>query len=302
MLYYLAITAEDIRISKDNKLMLEDIYNALLNDINPDAINDITQDYLKDLREIIHSCIDISTKRERLQYIYNQNKASAMRSAVPDPLAVLSMTGSLDWKRLAAGSVFTIVDSYNNYKSAEESAEQEFIIDGWELDDNETKTIRRNRDKAFDYMVDIVQKYDLDGLLTLSEDSIKDFAEICDIESLYLKIERLESEYESYQLLGNYWLELANCYYETEQYEKCLECIKQYNELATGIYRKDSNYVQILPKAIVAAQNIYQDEEYVTVIADFVNSIIKNTKTDEWSVRYFAAQGDIWIYIPKLVM
>lgn len=296
MLYYLAITAEDIRISKDNKLMLEDIYNALLNDINPDAIDETTQEHLQNLRTIIGSYIDISTKRERLQYIYNQNKASAMRSAVPDPLAVLSMTGSLDWKRLAAGAVFTIVDSYNNYKSAEESAEQEFIIDGWELDDAETETIRRNRDKAFDYMVDIVQEYDLDGLLTLSEDSIKDFAEICDIESLYLKIERLESEYESYQLLGNYWLELADCYYETEQYEKCLECIKQYNELATGIYRKDSNYVQILPKAIVAAQNVYQGEEYVTVIADFVDSIIKNTKTDEWSVRYFAAQAYLDLY------
>ena len=35
MMYYLAITAEDIRTSKDNRLLLDDIYTSLLNDINP---------------------------------------------------------------------------------------------------------------------------------------------------------------------------------------------------------------------------------------------------------------------------
>ena len=37
MMYYLAITAEEIRTSKDNRLALEDIYTSLLNDINPSA-------------------------------------------------------------------------------------------------------------------------------------------------------------------------------------------------------------------------------------------------------------------------
>lgn len=42
MLYYLAITAEEIRISKDNRLILEDIYTSLLNDINPGSIDETT--------------------------------------------------------------------------------------------------------------------------------------------------------------------------------------------------------------------------------------------------------------------
>ena len=90
MMYYLAITAEEIRTSKDNRLILDDIYTALLNDINPGAIDEITQDYLNNLRDTIKSYLSISTKRERLQYIYNQDKAAAMRSAVPDPLSILS--------------------------------------------------------------------------------------------------------------------------------------------------------------------------------------------------------------------
>ena len=43
MLYHLAITAENIRISKDNRLMLEDIYTSLLNDINPGAIDELVR-------------------------------------------------------------------------------------------------------------------------------------------------------------------------------------------------------------------------------------------------------------------
>lgn len=202
MLYYLAITAEDIRISKDNRLMLDEIYTSLLNDINPGAIDETTQDHLKNLRDIIKSYINISVKRDRLQYIYNQDKAETIRSAVPNPLAILSTTHSLDWKRLAASVVFTVVDSYNNYKSANAAVDQEFLMSGWELDDEETATIQKNRERAFDYMVDIVQEYGLDGKMTLNEKAIETFAEICAIESVQQKIRRLESEEETYKLLG----------------------------------------------------------------------------------------------------
>lgn len=296
MLYYLAITAEDIRISKDNRLLLDEIYTSLLNDINPGAIDETTQDHLKNLRDIIKSYINIAIKRERLQYMYNQDKAAAIRSAVPNPLAVLSMTNSFDWKKLVVSTVYTVVDSYNNYKNASDAADQEFLLSGWELDDEEMATIQRNRERAFDYMVDIVQEYKLDGKLTLNEQAIEIFAEICAIESVYQKIRRLESEEKTYKLLGNYWLELADSYYETSQYEKCLSCVDKYNELSTGIYRKDYNLVRILPKIIVAAQETYEDAEYVSKVAGFADAVLDNTSTEEWSVRYFAAQVYLDLY------
>ena len=164
MMYYLAITAEEIRTSRDNRLILDDIYTSLLNDINPGAVDEITQDHLNNLRDIIKSYLNISTKRERLQYIYNQNKAAAMRSAVPNPLAILSMTNSLDWKKLAMTAVYTVVDSYSSYKNANDAADKEFLMSGWDLDDEEVATIQKNRERAFNYMVDMVQEYDLDGL------------------------------------------------------------------------------------------------------------------------------------------
>ena len=296
MLYHLSITAEKIRISKDNRLILDDIYTSLLNDINPGAIDETTQDHLESLRDVIKAYINISTKRERLQYIYNQNKASSIRSAVPNPLAILSMASSFNWKQLVVSTAFTFVDSYNNYKISEEATNMEYLMSGWELDDEEMATIQRNREKAFDYMVDIVQEYHLDGKLTLNENAIETFAEICTIESIPQKTRRLESEESTYKLLGNYWLELANCYYETAEYQKCLDSIAKYKALSTGIYRKDYNYVQILPKVIVAAQETYSGEAYISNISTFANDILENTTTDEWSIRYFAAQVYLDLY------
>lgn len=296
MLYHLAITAEEIRISRSNRLMLDDIYTSLLNDINPGAVDETTQDHLRNLRDIIKSYLDISVKRDRLQYIYNQDKAATIRSVVPNPLAVLSMTNSLDWRKLATSVVYTVVDSYSNYKNANTAVDREFLLSGWELDDEETSAVQKNRDRAFDYMVDIVQEYGLDGKLTLNEEAINTFAEICSIDVVRQKIRRLESEEETYKLLGNYWLELADCYFETSQYQKCLDCVFRFNALSTGIYRKDFNYVQILPKAVVAAQMTYNGNEYISVISEFADDILENTTTKDWSVRYFAAQVYLDLY------
>ena len=296
MMYYLAITAEEIRTSHDNRLILDDIYTSLLNDINPGAIDEITQDHLKNLRDIIKSYLLISTKRERLQFIYNQEKAAAIRSAVPNPLAILSMANAMDWKRLAMSVVYTAVDSYTNYKSATENADMNFLMSGWELDDEEVATVQKNRDRAFDYMVDMVQAYHLDGMLTLNERAISEFAEICDIESPYERISRLVDEEKTYQLLGNYWLELADCYFETDQYVKCLSCIAKYNEIAAPIYRSDFNYASILPKAIVAAQMTYKGDEYISNVSSLANDLMKNTSNKDWSSRYFLAQVYLDLY------
>ena len=57
MLCYLAIISEQIQSSKDNRVMLEQIYNELLNDINPEAIDDLTQTHLSNLRTAIKRVI-----------------------------------------------------------------------------------------------------------------------------------------------------------------------------------------------------------------------------------------------------
>lgn len=302
MMYYLAITSEEIRTSKNNRLILDDIYDALINDINPSTINEVTQRQMQYMRDKINSLNNISTKRERLQYIYNQNKAAAIRNAIPNPISILSTTNSLDWKKLAINVVYTAVSSYTSYKSSLESADNEFLTSGWELDDKELDTIQKLRDEAFNYMVTMVRENNLDGSLTLNEHAISNYTEICAIDNLYEKISKLESEENTYKLLGNYWLELADCYFQVDKYEKCLNCLDKYNELSIGIYRKDTNYAHILPKAIVAAQQFYKDnsDEYISKVSLFADEIIENSSNfdinTDWSIRYFVAEIYLDLY------
>ena len=299
MLYYLAITAEEIRLAKDNRLMLDEIYTVLLNDINPGAIDETTQDHLRNLRDIIKSYRGITVKRERIQYIHNQNKAAEVRRVLVNPLTVLSKTKSFDWKDLVFNISYSVADSFRSNKLAEQAAEQSFILSGWELDDDELETIQKNRERAFDYMVDIVQEYGLDGKLTLNEKAIETFAEIKGIESVQQKTRRLELEENTYKLFGDYWLELAEWYYEINEFENCLMCVEKYKELASEIYRKDMNYARILPKAIAAAQETYTGTEYVRNVERFAKEILENTddrKAEEWATRYFVAQVYLDLY------
>ena len=293
MLNYLATISARINECKGNRLMLEEVYTILLNDTNPGKIDDETQDHMEDLRYIINNFIDTSVKRERLQYLYNQDKASAIRSAVPDPLSILSVSNSLDWKRLAASVVFTVVDSYNNYAAQVDSLDREYLISSWELDDEETATIRRNREDYFDYMVDIVQLYQFDGNITLNENAVTRFADICENGDLTSKVQFLESEKKTYEHFANYWLELSDCYYELGKYEDCLSCVETYQNLSVGIFRKDYDYAQLLPKIIVAAQETNKD---TSVLEKFANDIIDNTDNADWALRYFAAQVYVDLY------
>lgn len=296
MLNYLAIIAEEIYVSKDNRLLLEDIYTSLLINTNPDKIDEITQDHLNNLLDIIKEYRMIALKRDRLQFVYNQDKANAIKSAVPEPLAIMSVFKSSNWIQLVASIAYTAVDSYNNYKSDADNADYEFLLNGWELDDEESKSIQVNRERAFNYMINIVREYDLSGDLTLSENAVKEFAQKCTTDNVYLKMQFLESEEDTYKMLGLYWLELADCYYEIAEYQKCLDCVERYNQLATGIFRKDHNYVDILPKAIVAAQQVYKGNEYIQRIQAFADDLINNTDHNEWSLRYFAAQVYLDLY------
>ncbi len=303
MLNYLAFVTEEIYTAKDNRLILEDIYSSLMNEINPGTIDEITQDYLGNLRDVIRKFLNIEIKRERLQYIYNQEKASSMKNAIPEPLTFLSVTDSEDWQCLVASVAVTLVDFYNDYKTASENAEQEFLLSGWELDDEETDVIQQNREYAFDYMVDIVQEYVSDeftarklGMLTLNEKAVENFAIICSTNEIYRKIQLLEAAENTYRMFGRYWLELADCYYEIADYPMCLDCVAKYNELATGIFRKDFNLVPILPKAITAAQEVYKGNEYVSNVAFLADAIVANTSNDDWAMRYFAAQVYIDLY------
>lgn len=296
MLNYLAMLSQQINSSKNSRMYLEEAYDALINNTNPENVNELTESHLSSLLDIIEKYRMIAVKRERLEYIYNQNKAKAIKEVIPNPIGVLSAVTSFDYKRLAASVIYMAVDSVTSYNAYNTEIEQEYLQDGWELDDEEAENLHDSRKRAFLYMIDIVQEYDIPGKLALNETSIENFVTYQNKTNNAQKIQFFESEENTYNAFGSYWLELAECYYDAEEYEKCLDAISTYENVQTGIFRKDYEFAQVLPKVIVAAEEVYSGKEYVEYTEKHLKTLIDNTEKSEWSLRYFAAQMYMDLY------
>ena len=256
-LNYLAMLSQEINSSKNSKMYLEEAYAALINNTNPENVDEPTESQLVSLLDIIEKYRIIATKRERLQYIYEQNQAKAIKEAIPNPVALLSATSSLDPKKMIASVVYMAVDSYSSYSAYNNEINQEYLKDGWELDDEAAENLHNSRTRAFTYMIEIVRQYDLPGELALNESAIEKFVECKNNTNVHQQIQFLESNEKTYKSFGNYWLLLAECYYNNGEYQKCLDSVEEYEQLHSGIFRKDYNLAKTLPLATTIYTDLY---------------------------------------------
>jgi hypothetical protein len=93
MLNYLATETRLVNTTKNNRLMLEDVYNKLVNNTNPGIVDETTQDFLMILLDDIERFRITSLQRERLQYILENQRAQAITEAMPNPFYLLGLAG-----------------------------------------------------------------------------------------------------------------------------------------------------------------------------------------------------------------
>lgn len=296
MLNWLAYLTQQINSSSNNRLYLEEVYSLIVNEIYPNAVDSHTQDRLKGIRQALLRYRMVEVKRERIEYLYEQNKADAIRSAVPSPLSVMNIVQSGNWVKMVASAVAMAVNSVASYQSAAAQAEMQYLQDGWELTDEADSVFYSLRSDAFDYMIDIVREYSLHGNLTLNELAVDEFVQWKNNPNVVRRIQFLESNEERYSAFGSYWLLLASSYYEVEDYAKCLDAIHRYEALNFHIFRKDIEYANLLPMVIVASENVLSEEEYIKQAEHYTEIILNNINTDNWSLRYFAAQIYVYLY------
>ena len=297
-LNYLTMLTQEINSSQNSKMYLEKAYAELINNTNPENVDEFTTSQLMSLLDNIDKYRMIQIKRDRLQFIYEQNQANAIKSAVPDPVDMLSIVQSDNKKELIASIVFMAVDSYASYSAYSDEIQQEYLKDGWELDDEASENLHDSRKRAFEYMIEIVGQYDLPGELALNENAIEKFVECRNNKNTQQQIRFLESNEDTYKAFGNYWLLLAECYYKNKEYKECLECVDKYESISANIFRKDYGLARTLPLAIASAAEVKSDNEYVGLATRYLKMIDDNTETDEygWALKYFAAEMYIDLY------
>lgn len=296
MLNYLAVLTQEINESKNSRLYLENAYSSLIGNTHPNAVDYRTQNQLRELLDTLEAYRMVTVKRDRLEYLYEQNQARAIKSAIPNPLGLLSAIQSINPMQLVSSVVYMAVDSATSYQAAKEEAEQEYLQSGWALDDEEAEVLHSSRKQAFEYMLDIVRDYDLPGDLALSEDTVKKYVEWKNHNNVVQKIQFFEENKDTYQGYGDYWLSLASAYYKNGDYEKCIESVKTYQDMNARIFRLDHDLAKVLPLAIASAEEVQEENEYIPNVENWLQLVLDNTTEDDWALRYFAAQTYLDLY------
>ena len=288
MLNYMSTLAQKVTVDRKNQLTLESVYNSFDN-LYPNSVDRNTQAQVTSLMDTIQEYRMVSVKRDRLQYIYEQNQALAFRAAVPNPIGLLSAVQTGNKYAIAAAVVYMVADSATSYASAKTQADIDFLKDGWELDDAESAALHDSTKNALNYMIDMVRTYDIPGDYALSKGAIEDYVTWSSKPDSQLerKISWLEDNKRTYSAFGPYWLELAQDYYKVGKHEKCLESVHQYELISTRIFRKDKDYANILPLAIVSAKETMNEKEYVKLASNYCQIIHENTQDKDWNLRYF---------------
>ncbi len=296
MLNYMTVLTQKINNSRGNQLFLEAARTSLYNDTNLKAVDTKTQAQIKQLAATIDEYCMVSEKRNRLQFIYEQNQAQALRQAIPNPMGLLSAVQSGSLLKAAASVVYMTVDSVNSYKTATSQAELSFIKEGWELDDEEIKALQNSTTAQFDYMCNMTRAYNLPDEYVVRDTDVKAFVEWSSKTSLESKILWLQSNQSTYQKFGPYWLELVQDYYEAEDYQNCIYAINQYENISAKITRKDGDYANALPMVIIASKEILPKDDYIKTAREYCTAIRNNTKDEDWTLRYFTAQIYLDLY------
>ena len=289
MLNHITVLTKEINESKNSRVFMENAYSELINNIDPQAVDDETLYYMDGLLDTMEHYRMLNVKRERLQYIYEQNQAQSMRAAIPNPVGLLSAVQSFNPVKLVGSVVYMAVDSVSSYQNYTAEAEKQYMQEGWALDEEEAQALHDSRKSAFTYMVRMVKQYKLPSDMTLTEETVDDFVG-SESNPLTSRIHFLESNRETYKAYRGYYILLAESYFEDQQYLNCIREIKNYDQMDTHIFRKDYELAKVLPLAIASAKTFYKPNKYVPYAASQAKRIVDNTRNDDWALRYFAAQ------------
>ena len=130
------------RKSSNNRIVLTELS---LRDLVPTA-NASTKNYYLSFNERIQSLQLIDIKRERLEYISNENKKNALLALAPNALSVATMAISTGFTN-PLGAIISVVgaatSSVTNYIKKKSEANMDQLRSEWELDDTEMEILNR---------------------------------------------------------------------------------------------------------------------------------------------------------------
>ena len=296
MMNYLAALVTEINASSGSRVYLEEVYLDLLNNTDPSKVDAFTLQQYNGILDLLEGYRMIDVKRERLNYLYDQNRAAALRSAMPSPMSMLNVVQSENALKAVVSLLYLAVDSVNSYSSHTSSLDAQYLQDNWNLKDQEAQYLHNSRTDMFNYLVRITGNYDIPGVISLNEEYATEFVKWKNDSNVPQRIRWLEDKADTYRYFGEYWLALAESYYLNNDPQKCLDAIAEYESLNISIYRIDYKYAEVLPYIILSAKETMDSPEYIEFAAKYAELIMSNASWYDWAKQYYVCQTYMDLY------
>ena len=273
------------RKSSNNRIVLTELS---LRDLVPTA-NASTKNYYLSFNERIQSLQLIDIKRERLEYISNENKKNALLALAPNALSVATMAISTGFTN-PLGAIISVVgaatSSVTNYLSAKSEANMDQLRSEWELDDTEMEILNRLGMEIYEYKCQIAFDYDIPIEMTLSIKDLEAFVDYSNDSDPTVRMIKLQNLDTRLEILPDYWRELALTAYELGHYEETLNYIEKFEEIYCPIIYHDTDYAQLLMVKCDCLDILNEPNKY-ELLPKIANQLLQSSKTDDWETQFF---------------
>lgn len=260
----------------------------------------LTAPYINMFNDTIKENKSIEQKRQRLEYLYNQNKASLVSALVPNALHFvnIAMTAGNPLRAMIAIGGASL-SSVSSYVSEKQKQNLELIQKEWELDDSQVDIFESLSEWLRTYLSKACEKYGITNDQLASVNTLRSFIKLCSqydyrddkqARELLLKLDTGNFKSEL-AFFPEYWGEIAKAAYGAENYELSLQYIDNFEDSYVKTMYHDENYSQILKiKAYCLLQKDNIDIPIADELCRIADSIYALSPASEWADLYFCVE------------
>ena len=299
LMNWLSVASVRIGISPGGRLLLDGIYSSLHNDVNRFSVDEKTLTYMEKMLDTIQNFRMFAEKRNHIQYILEQEESQAVWKGVAGALDDLKID-SKDWvgsagapAPIAVGIINTAIQvgkGVLTWQQARHDARMTSVNSGWDLDADESNELHKLQNANFRYTWEMARDFNLDGRWILTENTARRLVELEEETDDLTRLRMLEPMRDECTYCSSYWLMLAESYYNTGEWQKCLDAVDFYLSMDIGIFLRDRELAEAIPLAIGALSWLSRsDADFIKRAMPYLTQMRKNTPTDDWRLHISSA-------------
>ncbi len=272
----------------NDKIVLEDEYDNILNNLNLTVIKD------REIVDVITSIMDTLTAfrlsemdKEQFQKEYEKQ----LDNALADALSGISVSG-LNPMQMAASLVVSVGSSYMSYKSTQSNLQSGLDKSKWKLKKDEISELNDIRKDFLLTYWQIMKKYNMPDKWRITEKQFTRFVNILkdpDNDKKQRQLLRMKNEMSVFPI---YWYELSIVAHQNKNKEIELNAIEEYEELDDRLLRHNSNYSLMLANKITYYNDKVQKSQIIELLEEIKKVDPLNPERKLFSAMQYQLIGD----------